>query len=288
MLKRLLAGNKTVSLISAVMVVAMANCAFAQKKAAPSPAAPSFNEAATRQQAEAGNILAQLTLANHLAASQRPADAMAWYCKAAAKQQVEAYYQLGNILLFGATATDAAQAVAADPVAGVRWTFRAATNQYARACLNMSRALEHGLGVKTNLVEACAWMQLYAEREPVAGRPELTNLIARLDPISIQEGQKLAVSLKARQWTKLAMLKVEQLASGLRLEGVTMGGRSPLAVINHRTLAQGETTEVPVNGETLEVKCLEIREASVLIEIEGDGEPRLMRFGEGLAAQAGR
>jgi hypothetical protein len=152
----------------------------------------------------------------------------------------------------------------------------------------MSRALEHGLGVKTNLVEACAWMQLYAEREPVAGRPELTNLIARLDPISIQEGQKLAVSLKARQWTKLAMLKVEQLASGLRLEGVTMGGRSPLAVINHRTLAQGETTEVPVNGETLEVKCLEIREASVLIEIEGDGEPRLMRFGEGLAAQAGR
>lgn len=274
-------------LISTVMVLALANGAFAQKKAAPPLAPPPFNEVATRQQAEAGNILAQLTLANHLAGSQRPTDAMAWYRKAAAKQQVEAYYHLGNILLFGATASDGAQAVPADPVAGVKWTFRAATNQNARACLNMSRALEHGLGVETNLIEACAWMQLYADREPAAGRSEFTNLTGRLDPISIQEGQKLAVQLKARQWAKLSIVKVAQMASSLRLEGVTIGGR-PLAVINRRTLTIGESVEILVNGGTIEVKCLEIEEDAVLVQVAGEAEPRLLRFGDNLSAQVGR
>jgi len=279
--------NKSGGFLCAMVVLLMANAAFAQRKVATPAVARPDDIAVSRAQAEAGNIQAQLSLANHLAINHRPLDALAWYQKAAAKLQVEAYYHLGNIFLFGATASEAGQSVAADPVAGVKWTFRAATNLHAQACLNMSRALERGLGVRTNLIEACAWMHLFAEREPISGRSELTNLTGRLDPISIQEGQKLAVQLKARQWANLSIIRVAQMASSLRLEGVTIGGR-PLAVINRRTLTKGESVEIPVKGGTLEVKCLEIEEHAVLVQVSGEPETRLLRFGDNLSAQVGR
>src|SRR5688572_29526283 len=161
-------------------VLLVANTALGQRKAAAPPAARPEDISVTRQKAEAGDIRAQLALADHLEDNQRPMDAVKWYQNAATKQQVEAYYRLGNIYLFGAASDEAGQSVLADPVAGAKWTFRAATNLHARACLNMSRVMERGLATRTNLIEAYAWMQMFAEREPVAGRAELTNLTGRL------------------------------------------------------------------------------------------------------------
>ena len=51
----------------------------------------------------------------------------------------------------GAVGIPSSQSVKANPTEGIRWTFEAATNRDAKAFLNMSKALQNGIGVSTNL-----------------------------------------------------------------------------------------------------------------------------------------
>jgi len=60
--------------------------------------------------------------------------------------------------------------------------------------------------------------------------------------------------------------------SGLVLQGIARG----LCVINERTLAVGEEGDIEVSGRKLHVKCLEINETWVVIEL--GGERRELRF----------
>ena len=56
----------------------------------------------------------------------------------------------------------------------------------------------------------------------------------------------------------------------LRLYGIIGTAANRMALINHRPFAVGEEARVPVqNGEKVTVKCLEIREESVVISIKG-------------------
>ena len=249
--------------------------------------APLEEVLAIKQKADAGNVQAQITLGEKLAANHRPADALAWYRKAAAKGSVEADFRIGDMLLHGASAAGADQCIRVNAAEGVRRTFSAATNLHPRACRNMSQAFQHGLAVKTNLVEAYAWLFLSAERNASAGRVELSSLALRMETRDIQEGQKLVKQFKNRHWPDLVLNKTVAITPGLRLDGITTGG-SALAVINRRTLEAGESASIPVKGGTLVVKCLKIAEDSVLIEVAGEDAPRWLRFEGNLAAREGR
>ena len=274
--------------LSTAALLAASSIASAQKTGVKPVATPLEDVLLIKQKAEGGNVPAQITLAERLAANRQYADALAWYRKAAGKGAVEAEYRIGELLLHGSPAAVAEQAVPINTTEGLRRTFCAATNLHPRACRNMSLALQHGMGVRTNFIEAYAWLYLFAERNSNPGRSELNNLALRMDTRDIQQGQKLVRQFKSRQWPRLVMNQTVAIAAGLKLDGITLGGRNPLAVINRRSLEVGESAPIPVKGGTLDVKCLQIGAHAVLVEVAGEDQPRLLRFEDGLAARDGK
>ena len=64
----------------------------------------------------------------------------------------------------------------------------------------------------------------------------------------------------------------------LLLSGISIRGEQRLAIINNRSFGVGEEGDVTVPGGKLKIRCVEIRENSVLIE--AGGEPRELRLPE--------
>jgi hypothetical protein len=61
-----------------------------------------------------------------------------------------------------------------------------------------------------------------------------------------------------------------------RLAGIRVGTRKALAVINGKTLAEGESVKIPVKPQPLTIKCLKVEKASVTIQIEGKDQLRIL------------
>ena len=70
--------------------------------------------------------------------------------------------------------------------------------------------------------------------------------------------------------------------SQLALKGISGTKGQLLAIINNATLAVGETGDVKVGGRTVKVRCREIRDRSVLIELEGGGEVKELKLRDGI------
>lgn len=262
-----------------VFAALLAAGSSAQAQRAKSKRAPAPNDVATlKQKAEAGDVGAKLALGIKLRENDRFQDALAEFKEIGRKGNPEACYQAGELLLYGARESGA-QAVTARPAEGIRWTYRAATNFHAQACRNMARARATGLGVKTNLAEAYAWMQLYAERCPKPGRGELDALALSIDTATIKQGQGLARQFKAKQWPPLAVASASRAPLALKVSGITQSPNGALVVLNHRTLAVGEATQFTVGNEMVEVRCIEIGDDFARVEVEGEDEPRRLVLG---------
>jgi len=235
--------------------------------------------AAIKQKAEAGDANAQVALADMLAAKYRYAEALQWYRKAANHGNPEAAYQVGRLLLFGASGIPNDQIVKPIPTEGIRWTFQAATNLHANAFWNMSKALQRGLGVSTNLIEAYAWLQLFAETVPgsIVGRAELNTMAIKLDSPAIQQAQRLAAQFKTGNWQRPVIRAIPEGASLLKLNGIA-GGKTPLAIINGKTFAEGDSGTIPFKPVPLAVKCLKIDKDAVTIAVDGEDAPRVLRL----------
>src|SRR5208283_1315313 len=128
--------SKCCTLVWAAMIV---NLASAQDPLSGALKMGFSDVAATKQKAEAGDPQAQLSLGDTLAFNFKSADALVWYRKSAAQGSVEAKSRAGGMLLFGSAGIPGSQNVAQDSVEGMQWTFEAATNFNAKACLNMSK-----------------------------------------------------------------------------------------------------------------------------------------------------
>jgi hypothetical protein len=225
-----------------------------------------------KRKAEVGDCQAQLDLA-HIAARAkpaRPADALLWYRKAADQGNLEATYWAGDILLYGRKGNGTAQPVEPQPAEGLPLTYSAATNRYTPAYRNMSTARRNGLGCDKNLIEAYAWLRLYAEVDPVHRKAELDSLALQLTASQLDEAYQIALACKQGQWPPLNVERTAAPDTRFKLAGVTVGGRYPLAIINRKTIAEGETASIPIEGGILVVKCLKVNEDSVLIEVQGE------------------
>ncbi|HZQ46139.1 MAG TPA: hypothetical protein VFC07_03940 [Verrucomicrobiae bacterium] len=62
-------------------------------------------------------------------------------------------------------------------------------------------------------------------------------------------------------------------ATLFKLKGLSGASGSALALINNRTVAMGETTEVTTTSGKHKIRCLEIRKFSALIRVEGLTDP---------------
>jgi hypothetical protein len=62
--------------------------------------------------------------------------------------------------------------------------------------------------------------------------------------------------------------------SSLVLKALSGSAGQRLALINNRTLEVGETAEVTVaGGNKIKIRCVDIRESSVLVKLEGQSDP---------------
>jgi hypothetical protein len=68
----------------------------------------------------------------------------------------------------------------------------------------------------------------------------------------------------------------------LALKGISGTKAEPLAIINGVTVAKGELAEIKCGRQIVKVRCLEIRDSSVLIELHGTRETRELRLREGI------
>jgi TPR repeat protein len=238
----------------------------------------SGNLAITRERAERGDVNAQVELANNLVANQLAAQAVVWYRKAAEQGNVESKFRLGEILIYGATdMPQPDQCVAPNPTEGVRWTFEAATNFHPGACRNMSCVLEKGLGLGTNLVEAYAWLEVFAHSNAPIAHIDMDRLALRMDLQEIRESHVIAEGFLKRQWRHHATRKFSEAELVLKLNGITVGP-VPLAIINGQTVETGDWVAVPVKNSTARVNCVKITSDSVLVAIEGEDEPRVLHL----------
>lgn len=234
--------------------------------------------AAIKQRAELGDPAAQVALGDSLGSHFRPSEALEWYRKAAARGNVEAEYRLGGVLLFGATGIPKELAVQPSPAEGLRWTFMAATNLHGLACLNMAKALREGLGTSPNLVAAYAWLKVASETAPgsIVGRVEMNELALKMDTPSLQRAQMLAARFKAGNWQAPVLRAIPEGDPRLKVNGITLGTTYRLAVINGKTLSEGESATVAVKPGTLGIKCLKIEKDAVLVSVESEDQPRLL------------
>ena len=57
--------------------------------------------------------------------------------------------------------------------------------------------------------------------------------------------------------------------SFIMLKGISIAQGRKLAIINNYTLGEGEERELKANGQVLKIRCIEIKERSVIIESGG-------------------
>ena len=255
-----------------------------------------------KQKAEAGNAAAQHKLADLLASRFRPAEALQWYGRAAQQSDLEAFYQVGRLLLHGAVGIPADQGVLARPAEGIFIVYRAATNGHHEASHDLSRAYKEGRGVAKDLVQAYAWLEYYTDTGPpsfMGNRVELNELAFQVDTATSQKGKRLAALYRSGKWPTLVVQptpepKPAPMASppaspakppprpaprpapNLKLNGI-IPGQNPLAIINGKSLAAGETATIPAKPQSCVLKCLSIEPDSVVVFVDGESGPRTLR-----------
>ena len=72
-----------------------------------------------------------------------------------------------------------------------------------------------------------------------------------------------------------------ELPSGMVLNGLSGTKEKPLAIINNRTFAEGEESEIRVGLGLYRVRVVEIKERSVIVIVNG-GTPRELALRQGL------
>jgi Sel1 repeat len=236
--------------------------------------------AAIKQKAEAGDVTAQVELGDALASRLQATEALTWYRKAANQKNIEGEYHVGQMLLFGAPGDPSKLSVQPDRIEGLRWTFMAATNFHAYACWNMAKALRQGLGTGTNLVEAYAWLKLFSETSAgsIVGRVEMNELALKMDTSALQRAQDLAAQFKAGKWQVPITLVIPEGDTRLKLNGITFAASNALAIINGKTLSEGESAVITLKTGKAKIKCLKIEKDSVMIAVEGESEPRRLQL----------
>jgi hypothetical protein len=161
------------------------------------------------------------------------------------------------------------------------------------------------LGVAKDAVQAYAWLQLHLDTAspsflPSARRAELNRIALGVDVATSQEGKRLAALYRSGRCPELVVLArpapkpalaasaqkspakpapsaTPQPAPALKLNGIAMGP-NPVAMINGKTVGVGESATIATKTGTYVLKCLKIDSDSVLVNVEGEAEPRQIRF----------
>ncbi|MDX1484817.1 MAG: tetratricopeptide repeat protein [Alphaproteobacteria bacterium] len=141
-----------------------------------------------RPLAEKGDRRAQhrlgLMYAQGLGVPRDPAEAAAWFFKAARQGHVASAYNLGFRYLKG-------EGVAKDLGTAALWFRRAAGAGHVGAQHTLGLLLVNGDGVERDYVQAYLWLSLSAKQKNRVAARDLQALIAHMTPAQVAEGEAL-------------------------------------------------------------------------------------------------
>lgn len=210
------------------------------------------------------------------------ANAEQWYRKAAEQGYVHAQGKLGELLFLHSQLTlgSKPETRAALGAEALQWSTLAANQGDKRGQAMLARIYLEGKLVKPDLIEAYKWGDLSAQNPTLeliifAGASSRDAAILKMNAGQISEAQKRVAAFvphPPRKSDQPAPAWVQQ----IRLSGISVAAGHRFAIINTKTFAPNDRITLKIGEREVPVQCLEIRESSVVIAIEGvDGTSEL-------------
>lgn len=230
--------------------------------------------------ADAGDPAAQDKLAARVDAKQ----AEVWYRKAAEQGFVHAQGKLGDIYLMRGRLTiglkPAELTVIADEA--IKWATLAANQGDKQGQADLARIYLDGKWVKQDLVEAYKWGDLSANNPSLefivfSGASVRDEATLKMNADQIAEARKRVAEFKPHK-PKNSDLPEPAWVQHINLGGISGTPGHRLAIINGKTFETGDHVTLKIDGKSVTVNCLDIREASVSISIEGMDGTRELRM----------
>jgi hypothetical protein len=130
---------------------------------------------------------------------------------------------------------------------------------------------------ETNATNATLWLapkievkSVFVDDPRVGKDPFFPNSTRRQESLPVPN----AVTNIAQQ----SNLLLQQLA----LKGISGAKGQRLALINTATVSEGELAEIRFGPQVVKIRCREIRDRSVIIELDGLGERKELKLREGI------
>jgi hypothetical protein len=254
-----------------------AGCAFAQTSA------PVLAE--IKIAADAGDPAAQDKLAEKFLARSDVAQAELWYRKAAEQGFAHPQGRLGSILLKRSRSSGNMNPEDRDVVRAdaVKWITLAANQGDKRGQADFADICLEGKLVKQDLVEAYKWGELAAQgpkndSATRGGRSTRDGATLKMNAAQIAEARRRVAAFVPHQVKPSEIPAVPDPAwvKQIKLNGISGAGARRLAIINNQTFQRGDELKVKIAEKSVKVRCVEVKESSVLITIEGlEGEREL-------------
>jgi len=242
--------------------------------------APSLEE--IKIAADAGDPVAQDKLAARVDYKQSEV----LYRKAAVQGYAHAQGKLGDMLYlrcqlaFGLKPAD--KAALADEA--VKWVTLAANQGDKLGQVDLARMYLEGKLVKPDLIEAYKWGELSA-RNPssdfviYSGASTRDAAVLKMNADQMAEAHQRVAAFVPHQ-PKPSEVPEPGWVQKVKLGGINGTPDHPFAIINGKTFEKGDQTTVTIDGKKVTVRCLEIRESSVVVSIEGIEGTRELKMSE--------
>lgn len=235
--------------------------------------APSLVE--IKAAAEAGDPVAQVKMAER-----DPNHADQWYRKAAEQGYTPAQGRLGSSLLLRYRMTIVKKEPSYTEMGdeALKWITLAANQGDRRGQADLAGLCLEGKLVKQDLIEAYKWGDIagsgpLTESFTYSGRSTRDAATLKMTSDQIAEAQKRVAAFTPHKPNNDDMPEPAWVKQ-IKLSGLSGPEGNRLAIINGKTFSPGESNSIKINGKIVNVHCLEIREKSVLVEIEGIDKSR--------------
>lgn len=221
--------------------------------------------------ADAGDPVAQDALA-----VRDSANAEMWYRKAAEQGYAHSEGQLGHRLLSSSRSSFGLKAADREAMQdeALRWIILAANQGDAQGQADMAQLCLNGELVKQDYVEAYKWGELSSERlsfdfsAGIQGRSARDAAILKMDADQIAEAQRRVAEFVPHQPNR-SDLPDPAWVRKIELHGISGAADHRLAIINDQTFEKGDQIDLKIDGKSVKVTCLEIRDSSVSVSIDG-------------------
>jgi hypothetical protein len=251
-------------------------CAFAQ-----SPMPPL---AEIKIDADAGDPVAQDKLAQAYIMHLDTAQAEVWYRKAAAQGYAHAEGQLGNMVLMRSRTSIGLEPAARAEMSeeAVKWITLAANQGDKRGQADFADICFEGKLVKQDLVEAYKWGDLAArgsmfDPAAISGHSIRDAAILKMDADQIAEARRRVAAFIPHQPQK-SELPESSWVQKIKLTGIGGIPDRRFVLINNQMFAKGDQASIKLGEKTVTIHCVEIRESSAVISIEGIAGTRELKL----------